>query len=177
MNLLLQAAHFAAEKHQEQRRKNPAETPYINHPLEVAAHLSSVGHVTDESLLAAAILHDTVEDTDTSPEELCELFGEEITALVMECTDDKSLEKAERKRLQIVNAPKKSAGAKQIKLADKTCNLRSILVDPPEGWSAERQREYFRWANQVIDGLLGVNEPLETEVKRVLHEGYAKLGA
>ena len=93
----------------------------------------------------------------------------------MECTDDKSLEKAERKRLQIVNAPKKSSDAKCVKIADKTCNLASILVDPPSDWSVLRQQEYFEWAEQVIQGLLGVNEQLDACVKDVLAQGKSVL--
>ncbi|MEO1523914.1 MAG: HD domain-containing protein [Planctomycetota bacterium] len=171
MSTLLAAAHFAAMKHATQRRKNQAETPYINHPIEVAELLERLGGVRDESVLIAALLHDTIEDTETTEDEIRELFGTEVTRLVLECTDDKRLEKAERKRLQVVNAPKKSAGAKQIKLADKICNLRSILVDPPTGWSTQRQREYFEWATQVCNGLAGVNEALDTEIRRVLTEG------
>ena len=175
MNKLLAAAHFAAEKHADQRRKNTGQSPYINHPIEVAEHLSRVGGVTDEEILIAALLHDTIEDTDTTEAEIREAFGDEVLSLVVECTDDKSLEKAERKRLQIVNAPKKSPGAKQIKIADKTCNLQSILDDPPDGWPLSRQLEYFQWASQVVAGLKGVNARLDEEVERVLQAGLAKL--
>ncbi|MDF1814086.1 MAG: HD domain-containing protein [Verrucomicrobiales bacterium] len=171
MKSLLKAARFAAEKHSTQKRKNVAGSPYINHPLEVADHLATVGQVTDEDILIAALLHDTVEDTQTTREEIADHFGETVASLVMECTDDKSLEKAERKRLQIVNAPKKSDEAKMIKLADKTCNLRSILTDPPKDWDTKRQREYFEWARQVCDGLKGVNAALEAELDTVLKEG------
>lgn len=172
MNQLLAAAWFAAQEHADQRRKNVAATPYINHPIEVAEHLQRVGGVTDEALLIAALLHDTIEDTATTAEEIRQQFGDEVTALVLECTDDKSLAKAERKRLQIVNAPHKSPGAKQIKLADKTCKLQSILADPPD-WPRARQVEYFEWATQVIAGLRGVNPRLDEEVDRVLEAGLA----
>ena len=174
MSRLLSAASFAAIKHAEQRRKDSAGTPYINHPIEVAELLSSSGGVSDESILIAALLHDTIEDTDTTAEEIGEAFGPEVAQLVIECTDDKRLEKAERKRLQVVNAPKKSPRAKQIKIADKICNLRSILVDPPVGWSVERQQEYFQWASQVCSGLAGVNQALDDEVQRVLREGLQR---
>jgi guanosine-3',5'-bis(diphosphate) 3'-pyrophosphohydrolase len=175
MRDLLKAAKFAAHKHSEQRRKNPAASPYINHPIEVAEHLCAVGGVTDETVLIAALLHDTIEDTDTTEGEILSEFGEEVRALVLECTDDKSLEKAERKRLQIVNAPKKSSGAKQIKIADKTCNLRAIMADPPDGWPVARQLEYFQWASQVVAGLKGINPRLDEEVDRVLARGIQKL--
>jgi len=159
-NKLLQAVFFACNKHENQRRKNSEGTPYINHPVEVAEHLNRVGGVDDLDILIAAILHDTIEDTETTESEIKELFGERVLGLVLECTDDKSLEKAERKRLQIVNASKKSEGAKQIKMADKICNLKSILVDPPKKWPASRQLEYFQWSKQVCDGLKGANEAL-----------------
>lgn len=177
MSKLLKATRFAAEKHSEQRRKNPAATPYINHPIEVAEYLQRVGGVCDEAILIAALLHDTIEDTDTTESEIRDAFGETVLNLVLECTDDKRLEKAERKRLQIVNAPKKSPGAKQIKLADKTCNLRSILADPPNGWSVARQLEYFQWASQVVEGLTGVNDQLDQKVTEVLDQGLATLAA
>lgn len=175
-NRLLHAAHFATEKHATQRRKNAAATPYINHPLEVAHHLAAVGGVDNEDVLIAALLHDTIEDTATTREEIAAEFGERVAALVAECSDDKALPKPECKRLQIVSAPHKSPGAKLIKLADKTCNLRSILVDPPAGWSLERQREYFAWAQQVVDGLVGANASLDREVRQVLATGFARLG-
>jgi len=176
MLLVLRAAHFAATKHADQRRKNAAATPYINHPLEVAEHLCRVGGVTDETVLAAALLHDTIEDTATSYEELQAAFGSRIADLVQECTDDKSLPKAERKRRQIERAPFKSADAKQITVADKSCNLRSILADPPAGWPAARQREYFDWAARVVAGLRGSNPALDEEVAAVLAEGRVKFG-
>ncbi|RYD27396.1 MAG: HD domain-containing protein [Verrucomicrobiaceae bacterium] len=175
MNRILHAAPFAAKKHSTQRRKNAAADPYINHPIEVAEHLSSVGGVTDEDMLIAALLHDTVEDTDTTREEIAGLFGENVASLVMECTDDKSLPKEERKRLQIVNAPHKSPGAKQIKIADKTCNLRTLAEDPPADWPLQRRREYFEWAEKVVVGLLGHNEALDAGVLSVLREGLEKL--
>lgn len=175
MNRLLQATNFAAVKHSQQRRKNPAASPYINHPVEVAFHLSSVGNVTDEDVLIAALLHDTIEDTDTTRDEIASSFGSTVAALVVECTDDKTLPKPERKRLQIVNAPKKSPGAKMIKIADKTCNLRSILSDPPQDWPVSRQYEYFVWAEKVVSGLLGINQALDDEVRQILSEGLTKL--
>lgn len=173
---LLQAVHFAALKHSEQRRKNPAATPYINHPVEVAEHLARVGGVVDEEILMAALLHDTVEDTDTTAQEIEEQFGARVARIVLECTDDKQLPKAQRKRLQILNAPHKSSEAKLVKIADKTCNLRSILHDPPNDWSLERQREYFQWAEQVVAGLLGENASLDACARQTLEQGRAALG-
>lgn len=176
MKRLLQAAHFAAEKHAGQRRKNAAATPYINHPLEVAHILSEVGGVIDEEILLAAILHDTVEDTDTSLQELALIFGDRVAEIVAECTDDKSLEKQVRKQLQIEHAPHKSPAAKQIKIADKISNLKSVLHDPPKDWSMERRRGYFQWAEKVVARLTGINPALDRCVGEILAEGKRFFG-
>eukprot|EP01027_Heterolobosea_sp_BB2_P006038 GEZU01009166.1.p1 GENE.GEZU01009166.1~~GEZU01009166.1.p1 ORF type:complete len:190 (-),score=57.45 GEZU01009166.1:45-614(-) len=158
---ILQAAAFAAEKHKHQRRKTVDQIPYINHPLEVAHILWFEGDVKDVDVLQAAILHDTIEDTDTTYEELTHIFGSKVCGIVKECTDDKNLPKIERKRLQIETAPHKSHEAKLVKLADKLHNLRSLQSGSPPGWELERVQEYFRWAKQVVDGMRGTNAKLE----------------
>jgi len=159
--LLLKAVAFAAEKHRHQRRKDADASPYINHPIALANVLANEGGVTDIVVLCAAVLHDTIEDTDTTPEELRLTFGPEITAIVQEVTDDKSLEKHVRKQLQIEHAPHLSKEAKLVKLADKICNLRDIKISPPADWTADRKREYATWAGKVVDGLLQTNPDLE----------------
>jgi guanosine-3',5'-bis(diphosphate) 3'-pyrophosphohydrolase len=159
--LLLKALSFAAHKHRDQRRKDAAASPYINHPIALAEVLAGEGGVTDLEVLAAALLHDTIEDTATTLEELQRHFGERIAAMVAEVTDDKALPKAERKRLQIERAGGISRGAKLVKLADKICNLRDVARHPPEKWDLARRREYFEWARQVIDGLRGAHPGLE----------------
>jgi (p)ppGpp synthase/HD superfamily hydrolase len=170
VNEILKAAHFAAEKHSGQRRKGAAAETYINHLLEVAELVSSVLAEPDTSLVTAALLHDTIEDAGVAKEELIQAFGADVAELVVEVTDDKSLPKAERKRLQIVNAPKKSVRAQVIKLADKISNLRAILSSPPADWSAERKREFFDWAKQVVDGLTAPNEMLKEEFERLYRQ-------
>jgi (p)ppGpp synthase/HD superfamily hydrolase len=169
---ILAAARFAAEKHVEQRRKGKAGAPYVNHLLEVAELVATSTDNLDTNLIAAALLHDTVEDTATTHQELCETFGEDVADLVAEVTDDKSLPKATRKALQIRNAPHKSERAAKIKLADKISNLRAILASPPADWSVERQREYFEWARRVVDGLPAPNAILKAEFDRT----YARSG-
>ena len=159
--LILKALDFAAHKHRDQRRKNVEASPYINHPIELAKVLSNEGGITSSDLLCAALLHDTVEDTTTTKEELLELFGEKITTIVLEVTDDKTKTKADRKRLQIEHAASISRPAKLVKLADKICNLRDMQDSPPANWPLERRREYFDWAKQVVDQLRGVHEGLE----------------
>lgn len=159
--LLLRALTFAAERHRDQRRKDAGRSPYINHPIKLARVLCLEGGVVDVVVLCSALLHDTIEDTDTRYEELWAQFGEEIAGVVSEVTDDKSLDKNERKRLQIEHAPSLSPRAKLVKLADKICNLRDIAASPPTGWDDVRKNDYFDWARKVVDGLRGVHPQLE----------------
>jgi guanosine-3',5'-bis(diphosphate) 3'-pyrophosphohydrolase len=161
MNRLILAFAFAARKHRNQRRKDVAASPYINHPIELANVLANEARVEDENVLIAAILHDTVEDTDTTGDELLRVFGREITDMVLEVSDDKALPKAERKRLQVAGAGRLSHGARLVELADKICNLRDISRSPPSGWPLERQQAYFDWAKAVVDGLRGAHPELE----------------
>jgi len=175
--LFLAALHYSAGKHSWQRRKDAAHTPYINHPIQVAGLLWSAGGIRDISILIAAILHDTVEDTDASPEEIRNQFGGQVLGFVLEVTDDKSLPKEERKRLQIIHAPQLSPAAKCIKLADKICNLRDIYQSPPADWPLERIQKYFRWSEEVVEGLRGANPTLEacydTELARAKDKYFA----
>jgi guanosine-3',5'-bis(diphosphate) 3'-pyrophosphohydrolase len=168
---------FAARKHRSQRRKDVEASPYINHPIEVATILATIGAVADLPTLIAAILHDTIEDTETTPEELEERFGAEVRSLVLEVTDDKRLPKAERKRLQIEHAPSISAKAKLVKLGDKIANVRDVTATPPAGWSAARRREYLDWTEQVVGGCRGSNAALESHYDQVLRSGRAVLEA
>jgi guanosine-3',5'-bis(diphosphate) 3'-pyrophosphohydrolase len=158
---ILMAASFAAEKHTGHKRKGSDGQPYINHPLEVANLLVNVGKVDDPEMVVAALLHDTVEDTDVSVEEIAERFGEKVAGYVRELTDDKSLAKAERKQLQVEHAPHLSHGAKQIKIADKISNITDVIDNPPEGWDLKRRKEYVEWGEKVVAGLRGANADLE----------------
>lgn len=157
---LLDAVMFAAERHRNQRRKDAEASPYINHPIALAHLLATVGAVDDLDVLRAAILHDTVEDTETSEAELRERFGDGVAGIMMEVTDDKALPKHRRKELQVEHAPHKSPGAALVKLADKTCNLRDIAAAPPADWPLARRQEYFDWAKQVVDALPTVSTPM-----------------
>jgi guanosine-3',5'-bis(diphosphate) 3'-pyrophosphohydrolase len=159
--LLLSALAFAAHKHRDQRRKDADASPYINHPIALADVLVNEGGVTDVEVLCAALLHDTVEDTATTHEELVNAFGSRIARIVAEVTDDQALPKAERKRLQVERAAALSPEAKLVKLADKTCNLRDVVDRPPASWDAKRRAEYFDWARSVVDRLRGVHPRLE----------------
>ena len=161
ITLIIKAASFAAYKHRNQRRKDEDASPYINHPLGLARVLTEEGGITDAATICGALLHDTIEDTDTSANELEREFGAEICGLVLEVIDDKSLRKAERKLAQIEHAAHISEKAKRVKLADKICNLRDVATTPPADWSLSRKQEYFDWAKLVIDNLRGVDNKLE----------------
>jgi guanosine-3',5'-bis(diphosphate) 3'-pyrophosphohydrolase len=167
---LIKAADFAAFKHRRQRRKDAEASPYINHPLALARVLKLEAGVGDLEVLVAAILHDTVEDTETTTEELAREFGPRIAAIVAEVTDDKSLPKPDRKRLQVEHAPHSSPQARLVKLADKICNLRDVSTAPPAHWPLERRRGYFEWAKAVIDGVRGTHPGLE----RLFDEAYLR---
>jgi guanosine-3',5'-bis(diphosphate) 3'-pyrophosphohydrolase len=160
VGLVLNAVSFAAEKHRRQRRKDAEASPYINHPIALTRVLRENG-IQDPIVLCAALLHDTIEDTATTAEELRSAFGEDITRIVLEVTDDKSLAKAERKRRQVEHAAEISERAKLVKLADKICNLRDVAHSPPADWPIARRQEYFDWAKQVVDRLRGVHPRLE----------------
>ena len=164
----LRALQYAARCHANQLRKGSKHAPYINHPIGLVVELWQTSGVRDINTLVAALLHDTIEDTDARPDDIRDQFGEVVLNLVLEMTDDKSLPKAERKRLQVVNAPHKSPQARQIKLADKINNVYEIAMDPPSDWSLARRREYLDWANQVINGLRGQNPALEARFDAVL---------
>ena len=160
ISLLFKALAFSAEKHRTQKRKDIDKSPYINHPIALANILAQ-RWVIDENVLCAAILHDTLEDTETTADELRKNFGEKITSIVLEVSDDKSLEKEVRKQLQIDHAASLSKEAKLVKLADKIANITDIINTPPAGWSKERKQEYFAWAKAVVDNLRGVHQGLE----------------
>ena len=174
-NDLIRAVAFAAEKHKNQRRKDAHASPYINHPIALANVLANEGGASDLNVLIAALLHDTIEDTETTEAELMNEFGPKIASIVMEVSDDKSLPKAERKAKQIEHAAHSSPEAKLVKIADKICNLRDMLASPPSDWSLDRKVDYFTWANQVVLKLRGVNERLDNAFDEVILQGAYQL--
>ena len=169
-NLVLKALSFAAYKHRHQRRKGVKAIPYINHPIALADLLVRTAKINDPEIIATALLHDTVEDTCTTPKELKTEFGAVISKLVAELTDDKSLPSDVRKRRQVEHAPSLSPRARMVKLADKTCNLRDVVQDPPAKWPLKRKQEYFDWAKEVVDKIRGTNVKLE----KAFDEAFAK---
>ena len=169
--LVLKAAQFAAIKHRDQRRKDVESSPYIIHPITIALTIAEIGGIEEQELLAAALLHDTLEDTDTSVSELDEIFGETVRKYVEEVTDDKSLPKDERKHKQIDHASTLSRGATLIKLGDKISNVSDVTHSPPEGWDTERRKQYLDWAEAVINNCPKVNKALEVHFSEVLCNG------
>ena len=166
LKVLARALAFAAHKHRDQRRKDVEASPYINHPIALFDHLVNVGGIDDTEILCAALLHDTIEDTETTRGELTEQFGAFISGIVAEVTDDKILLKPERKMRQVEHAPHLSTRARAVKLADKTCNLGDVAENPPHHWELERRQEYFDWARKVVDGLRGEWPVLEAAFDR-----------
>ncbi len=172
---LLDALQFSADRHRHQRRKGAAASPYINHPIEVARALAAEGGVRDIEVLAAAMLHDTIEDTATSAAEIEGRFGARVASLVVEVSDTKELPAAERKRLQVERAASLTVGARLIRLGDKLCNVRDLRLDPPHGWSEARRREYLDWTERVIAACRGVNAGLEAAYDAALAEARTAL--
>jgi GTP diphosphokinase / guanosine-3',5'-bis(diphosphate) 3'-diphosphatase len=175
--LIIKALAFAAHKHRDQRRKDVKSSPYINHPIALADVLCNEGGITDENVLCTALLHDTVEDTETTPKELTQVFGKTISGLVMELTDDKTLPKADRKRLQIEHAAHASHHAKLVKLADKISNLQDIVSYPPDGWDIQRKQEYFDGAKAVVDQVRGTNADLEGIFDAIYDKGLGGISS
>ena len=169
-SLLIRAIEFAARKHRMQRRKDHEASPYINHPIALMSVLCVEASVHDAPILAAAALHDTIEDTETTLAELEAEFGSQIASIVAEMTDNKDLPSSERKRLQIERASHKSREATFVKLADKICNLRDMASSPPATWDLARRWEYFDWAKAVVDGLPNVNAKL----RKLFEAAYAR---
>ena len=170
LDVILDALQFAAHKHRDQRRQDLEASPYINHPIALANVLWREGGVHQPDVICAALLHDTIEDTDTTAEELRERFGKKVARIVEEVTDDKTLDKAKRKRLQVEHAPTLSREAKLVKLADKISNLRDMGASPPKTWPRSRVRAYFDWAKEVVDQLRGAHPKLEA----IFDEAYSR---
>lgn len=161
IRLISEAAELAARRHNGMARKGRGNEPYINHLAEVANLLATATEGADAELVAAGWLHDTIEDTDTTREELAQRFSERIASLVTECTDDMSLPKAERRRLQVLDAPKKSDGAKLIKIADKISNTGARIQTDPNAEERQDLADYIEWATQVVAGCRGGNAWLD----------------
>ena len=179
VEVLTDALRFASEKHVLQRRKGCEQIPYINHPIKVMHILHHIGNENNIDLLSAALLHDVLEDTETTELDLRKQFGDAITDIVLEVTDDMTLTYDDRKRYQIKKAPALSPEAKKIKIADKISNIEDI-ISLPMTWSQRRKRQYFEWSEKVVEGCIGINTKLDAAFVKVLREAYdaiAKLPA
>ncbi len=172
---IFKACNFAANKHNDHIRKDEQGSPYVTHPLQVAQVIWQIGGITNTNILVAAILHDTIEDTKTRDAEIIESFGNTVLEIVREVSDDKSLEKSERKRLQVVHAPDKTYPARIIKWGDKLVNCCDILNSPPKDWTLERRRNYIQWAADVLFIIRGTNPALEAAFDKMLTEAEIQL--
>lgn len=126
----------------------------------------AAARVQDTPALMAAVLHDTVEDTNTTIQEIEEQFGKAVAGIVVEVTDDKSLSKLRRKQLQIEHAKTASYCARLVKIADKISNLSNLLVDPPTAWSKEYIIGYAVWCQEVVLAM----PPTDPELERQLFD-------
>ena len=169
MNLVLKATQFAALKHCDQRRKD-GKTPYIIHPISVAMILSEIGSIEDLEILSAALLHDTLEDTDTSAHELDKNFGSRVRIIVEELTDNDMLTFSQRKQMQIDNAPYLSKDATLVRIADKISNVSDVIENPPPEWNQKRCNKYVDWAEAVMNNCQKVNQDLENHFFELLTE-------
>jgi len=181
ISLILNALEFAAVRHRKQFRKGADRSPYINHPIQVANLLVSEAGEKDPVLIAAAILHDVVEDTVEGKKEkkklinhIRDVFGEDVLSVTLEVTDDKSLSKKQRKKLQVEHAPFLSVRAKKLKLADKIMNVRDITNNPPITWTVRRTGKYLDWSEKVVAGLRGTHVNLEDIFDKTLEAGREK---
>jgi guanosine-3',5'-bis(diphosphate) 3'-pyrophosphohydrolase len=159
--LVSEAADVAARRHTGMARKGRGNEPYINHLAEVANLLALVTEGADAELVTAGWLHDTIEDTEITREELAQTFGERVADLVMEVTDDMSLPKEKRRQKQIEDAPHKSPGAKLIKIADKISNIRARIHSDPNAEERKDLADYLNWAEKVVAGCRGGNAALD----------------
>jgi len=174
--LILRAADFAAQWHVHQRRKGHAAEPYVNHLLEVANLVTQATNGSEPNVTIAALLHDAIEDQNVKAATIAREFGQSVADIVLEVTDDKSLSKAERKRLQVEHAPHKSREAKLIKLADKISNVRAIADSPAPDWTPQRRLEYVQWAKDVVAGLRGTSSWLEQQFNDAVRRAEASVG-
>jgi GTP diphosphokinase / guanosine-3',5'-bis(diphosphate) 3'-diphosphatase len=168
---LLSAIRFAAERHRDDRRKGETAAPYINHPITVADQLAEQGLGDDIELLMAAVLHDVIEDTDATYDDLNRQFGSRVAGIVLEVSDDKTLEKEARRQKVVDSIGKKSREARLIKLSDLRANVHDIVHYPPK-WTVERKLNYLRWAERVAVAIAGTHpgleEALNTELKAAM---------
>ena len=175
LRLVSEAAELAARRHNGMARKGRGDEPYINHLAEVANLLSAATEGVDAELVAAGWLHDSIEDTETTREELARKFSERVASLVVECTDDMSLPKAERRRLQVVNAPHKSPSAKLIKIADKISNIGARILPDPNAEERDDLVDYTNWAEQVVAGCRGGNAWLDQTFDKTVNLARSSL--
>jgi len=171
---VLGAAIFATEKHKSQVRSNEKKTPYIIHPIEVADLVMKIGHVYDKDVLITALLHDVMDDTQTTYEQITSLYGTKVSSYLEEMTSKQGLSLKEQKKQQIMQAFRQNPSVAIIKLSDKLSNLKTLATSPPPSWSRDRIDQYFQWAQTVIENLPESNQLLKKAVKNVISDYWEK---
>ncbi len=171
---IFKALAFAAEKHRSQHRKGWQHVPYINHPIEVARLITDIGEVTNNGCIQAAFLHDILEDTDTTENEIEHLFGKNVLNLIMELTDDKSLPSDKQKELQLITASALSPLAKTIRIADKIANITDMMTYPI-WWSKRKKTNYLSWANEVVKACADANPKLAAHFFKLYEKYHSEL--
>ncbi|EFO18322.1 hypothetical protein LOAG_10172 [Loa loa] len=170
ISLIIEAVDLAARRHRQQRRKDAAQTPYVNHPIGVAYILTSEGQITDTTTIIAAILHDIVEHTKTTDEEIRKMFGDEIADIVKECTMVRSMKREARMKSELEKASKLSHKAKLVQLADKLNNIRDIERGTPLGWTKQHVTEYIIFAKDLLSKIRGIHGPLESALDDIINK-------
>ncbi len=172
--VVFDALIFGAEKHKAQVRSNLKKTPYIIHPIEVADFVMRIGKVYDKNVLSAALLHDVMDETGTTYEEIENRYGKIVSQYVQEMTVKKELTLKEQKKYQIIQAFHQTPSVAVIKLSDKLSNLKTLAQTPPASWSRDRIDQYFQWAQSVIENLPEANSFLKQAVKDVILNYWEK---
>jgi (p)ppGpp synthase/HD superfamily hydrolase len=155
--LIAEATLFAAKAHFGQTRNQNNQIPYIVHPLRVSYLLWNEGNINNAHLLVAALLHDVLEDTEVSRQEIFNKFGSSILTLVEELTDKPKPTAQE----EALSALKMSKEAKTIKLADRTHNLRDLIDHPPKIWDFEKVSGFLNRSKILFENLRNTHPVLE----------------
>ena len=152
--LLAAAEEFARHKHRHQFRRDGL-TPYVEHPKAVMAIVRDEFGVTDRQTLAAALLHDTIEDTATDYDEIAERFGKKVADVVAVLTKDKRLPEAKRERVYFAQLARGPLAARYCKIADSLHNVR----DSDEAHRPKAVRK-ARKLLQIYRGARGLDQPI-----------------
>jgi (p)ppGpp synthase/HD superfamily hydrolase len=173
--LISEADAFAERAHFGHTRSNQAKEPYINHLREVANLVKISGGDTEE--VCAGLLHDSVEDTSVTLNEILENFGPEIYKIVEALTDkpeSNKLPTLERKTLQAKHVKRENTKIKRVKLSDQISNVICVTVDPPLKWERQKCIDYIEGARRIAFECSGVSEYLDKKFNEVHRKALVK---